>query len=81
MPKEGSTKPELLQKLVLAEGADLGIALDGDGDRLIMVDSEGEVVDGDELLFIIANAEQSIKETQGRSRWHPDGATSGLKKP
>ena len=61
----GSTKPELLQKLVLAEGADLGIALDGDGDRLIMVDSEGEVVDGDELLFIIANAEHRSKRLRG----------------
>ena len=61
----GSTKPELLQKLVLAEGADLGIALDGDGDRLIMVDSTGEVVDGDELLFIIANAEHRSKRLRG----------------
>jgi phosphoglucosamine mutase len=61
----GSTKPELLQKLVLAEGADLGIALDGDGDRVIMVDSEGEVVDGDELLFIIANAEHRSKRLRG----------------
>jgi len=61
----GSTKPELLQKLVLAEGADLGIALDGDGDRVIMVDSKGEIVDGDELLFIIANAEHRSKRLRG----------------
>ena len=61
----GSTKPALLQKLVLAEGADLGIALDGDGDRVIMVDSEGEIVDGDELLFIIANAEYRSKRLTG----------------
>lgn len=61
----GSTKPALLQKLVLAEEADLGIALDGDGDRVIMVDSKGEIVDGDELLFIIANAEYRSKRLTG----------------
>jgi phosphoglucosamine mutase len=50
----GSTSPELLAKIVLAEEADLGIALDGDGDRVIMVDHKGEIVNGDELVFIIA---------------------------
>lgn len=50
----GSTHPEMLQKTVIAEQADLGIALDGDGDRLLMVDHKGEILDGDELLFIIA---------------------------
>ena len=50
----GSTSPELLAKLVLAEEADCGIAFDGDGDRLIMVDHTGAVVDGDTLLYIIA---------------------------
>ena len=50
----GSTAPELLVKTVLLEQADLGIAFDGDGDRVIMVDHQGEVVDGDELVFIIA---------------------------
>ncbi|MEH6825564.1 MAG: phosphoglucosamine mutase [Motiliproteus sp.] len=52
----GSTSPEVLQKIVRAEEADLGLALDGDGDRLIMVDHQGEVVDGDEILLIIALA-------------------------
>ncbi|MDA0272545.1 MAG: phosphoglucosamine mutase [Proteobacteria bacterium] len=61
----GSTKPELLQKLVIEEGADLGIAFDGDGDRVIMVDSAGEVVDGDELLFIIADAEHRSQRLRG----------------
>jgi phosphoglucosamine mutase len=61
----GSTKPEMLQKAVLAERADLGIALDGDGDRVIMVDSRGEIVDGDELLFIIVNAEYLSKRLSG----------------
>lgn len=50
----GSTHPETLRQAVIARGADLGIALDGDGDRLIMVDAAGGVVDGDELLYIIA---------------------------
>jgi phosphoglucosamine mutase len=50
----GSTRPAILQTAVVAESADLGIAFDGDGDRVIMVDHKGEVVDGDELLFIIA---------------------------
>jgi len=50
----GSTHPQKLVDRVLAENADLGIAFDGDGDRVIMVDHKGEIVDGDELLFIIA---------------------------
>ena len=50
----GSTKPAILCETVKAQGADLGIAFDGDGDRLIMVDHQGQVLDGDELLFIIA---------------------------
>ena len=54
----GSTEPRLLQAAVLENHADLGIALDGDGDRLIMVDHQGELVDGDELVFIIAKAQQ-----------------------
>nr|MDQ2695843.1 phosphoglucosamine mutase [Pseudomonadota bacterium] len=50
----GSTRPAALQAAVKANDADLGIAFDGDGDRVIMVDHRGEVVDGDELLYIIA---------------------------
>ncbi len=50
----GSTKPALLCAAVLEHGADFGIALDGDGDRVIMVDERGEILDGDDLLFIIA---------------------------
>ena len=50
----GSTHPAALQKAVLERNAELGIAFDGDGDRLLMVDQEGQAVDGDELLYILA---------------------------
>lgn len=50
----GSTSPMTLARQVLAEQADIGIAFDGDGDRVIMIDHLGNVVDGDELLYIIA---------------------------
>lgn len=50
----GATAPEALRQRVLAEKADFGIALDGDGDRLIMVDHTGELYDGDRLLYVIA---------------------------
>lgn len=55
----GSTEPRLLQAAVLEHQADLGLALDGDGDRIIMVDHRGELVDGDEILFIIARAQKN----------------------
>lgn len=61
----GATSPECLQREVAAKKADLGIALDGDGDRLIMVDETGAVVDGDELLFIIARYRQHIGRLKG----------------
>ncbi len=54
----GSTYPETLREAVLQHRADLGIALDGDADRVLMIDHQGEIVDGDELLFIIAIARQ-----------------------
>ena len=52
----GATQPDKLVAAVLANQADIGIALDGDGDRLVMVDHKGEIVDGDELIYIIAKA-------------------------
>jgi phosphoglucosamine mutase len=52
----GATKPQKLAETVLANKADLGVALDGDGDRLIMVDHKGEIVDGDEIIYIIAKS-------------------------
>ena len=50
----GSTHPEGLQKRVIAEGADIGLAYDGDADRLIVVDEEGQVIDGDKTICICA---------------------------
>lgn len=50
----GSTHPEQLQKAVVAHQADLGIAFDGDADRVVMVDKNGQLVDGDHILYILA---------------------------
>jgi phosphoglucosamine mutase len=52
----GSTKPEVLCAAVVREGADLGIAFDGDGDRVLMADSKGNLLDGDRLLYVIARS-------------------------
>jgi phosphoglucosamine mutase len=52
----GSTEPEAMQAHVIQSGADVGIALDGDGDRVVFADGDGNLVDGDELLYIIARA-------------------------
>jgi len=50
----GSTHPELIQKEVIKHRADYGISLDGDGDRVILVDEKGNILDGDDLLYILA---------------------------
>jgi phosphoglucosamine mutase len=61
----GSTHPGNVSRAVLEHGADVGIALDGDGDRVIMVDAKGETVNGDELLYVLATARQDRGELQG----------------
>ena len=61
----GSTHPALLQATVKGVEADLGIALDGDGDRLLMVDSAGNLVDGDQLLYVIAKSRHKNGSLQG----------------
>jgi phosphoglucosamine mutase len=61
----GSTKPAALARAVIAAGADLGIAFDGDGDRVQMVDASGRLVDGDELLYVLARD------------WHASGRLCG----
>lgn len=61
----GSTHPAMLADAVLRENADLGIALDGDADRLVLVDDKGQVVDGDQVLALIAR------------HWHESGQLKG----
>jgi phosphoglucosamine mutase len=61
----GSTRPELLQATVQGVGADVGIALDGDGDRVVMVDDAGALVDGDQLIHILAVAAKEAGTLQG----------------
>lgn len=56
----GATAPQALQQAVVAQGADLGIALDGDGDRVMMVDAKGRLYDGDQLLYVIARSRLAI---------------------
>jgi phosphoglucosamine mutase len=63
--KCGSTHPEVLQENVVMHGADIGIALDGDADRVILVSEQGQVIDGDQLMAAIAN------------RWAKDGRLVG----
>jgi phosphoglucosamine mutase len=61
----GSTAPELLQLTVAGVGADVGIALDGDGDRLVMVDHLGRLVDGDQLMYVIALDRRALGQLTG----------------
>ncbi len=63
--KCGSTHPEEMCKRVVAEGADLGIALDGDADRLILCDENGEIIDGDQIMALITR------------NWHKRGILKG----
>jgi phosphoglucosamine mutase len=61
----GATHPQALQEAVRKQHADLGIALDGDGDRLVMVDASGRVYDGDQLLYVIASHRQRRNQFKG----------------
>lgn len=61
----GSTHPEHLAERVRTTGADLGIAFDGDGDRVLFVDADGVVCDGDDLLFVLANDWRASGRLQG----------------
>ena len=61
----GSTSPQLLQETVVASGADIGIALDGDADRLIVVDEKAQIVDGDQLMALIALGLHARGELRG----------------
>ncbi len=61
----GSTHPEGLCRAVVAHQADLGVAFDGDGDRVLMVDHEGRLIDGDQILFILASARARRDDLRG----------------
>jgi phosphoglucosamine mutase len=61
----GSTHPELLTLMVKGSGADIGIAFDGDGDRVVMVDHLGNLVDGDQLLYVIATDRRARNALSG----------------
>jgi len=63
--ESGSTHPQALKQAVLAHGADLGIAFDGDGDRLVLVDRHGVLADGDDILYVLALS------------WHARGLLEG----
>ena len=61
----GSTHPQAMQEEVVRRGADLGIALDGDGDRVVLVDETGRLVDGDQILYVLATAWQEEGRLHG----------------
>jgi len=63
----GSTHPQLLRETVVASGADIGLALDGDADRIIVVDEKGQLVDGDQLMALIALGMQRRGELKGET--------------
>lgn len=63
----GSTHPQLLAETVVASGADIGLALDGDADRLIIVDEQGRTIDGDQLMALIALSHAKRGELRGGS--------------
>jgi phosphoglucosamine mutase len=61
----GSTHPELLRETVVASGADIGLALDGDADRIVIVDEKGELVDGDQMMALIALDRHKREQLRG----------------
>ncbi len=61
----GSTHPQLLQETVVASGADIGLALDGDADRLVVVDEKGNLVDGDQMMALIATDRLKREQLKG----------------
>jgi phosphoglucosamine mutase len=58
----GSTHPESMQKRVIREGADVGVAFDGDADRLICSDEKGHLIDGDKLMYVLAKSMKNLGE-------------------
>ena len=73
----GALHPENMRAVVLESGADIGIALDGDGDRLIMMDSKGDVKDGDQLLYVIARSKLKERRNYGDKEHRNFGGVVG----
>ena len=73
----GATHPEALVREVIARGADYGIALDGDADRLQMVDASGRLFNGDELLYVLAADRLAHRQAQGKPRGTELGGVVG----
>ena len=65
----GSTHPEQLQAMVKASGADLGVAFDGDADRCLAVDGEGNMVNGDQIMGILARAKKTRANSTTTPSW------------
>ena len=61
----GSTNPEKLKEEVLKQRADFGIAMDGDGDRVVIIDSKGNILDGDDILYILASSNPTRSDEWG----------------
>jgi phosphoglucosamine mutase len=76
----GSTHPKTLQQKVIEHDADLGIALDGDADRLVMCDEKGQVIDGDQLLAMIATRWQQTGQLKGDGMIGTQMSNLGLEK-
>ena len=73
----GATHPEALVRTVVAQGADYGIALDGDADRLQMVDASGRLFNGDELLYLLAADKLTYRQARGLARTNELGGVVG----
>lgn len=78
--KCGSTHPEALCKSVLEHGADIGIALDGDADRVIICDETGKIIDGDQLLAVVAKHQKEMGTLQGDGIVATSMSNMGLEK-
>ena len=76
----GSTAPEVLRRRVLAEAADVGVALDGDADRVVLVDADGEIIDGDQILASLATRLQDRGELRGGAVVATQMSNLGLEK-
>lgn len=77
--KAGTVYPEALQQQVVERGASFGIALDGDGDRGLLVDGQGHTYDGDDFLYMLCQADPNVKKVV-TTKMTNDGLLSALKK-